>query len=137
MQLERVDPRILSHVWPLVSGWLAKAIEKGDRWWTLDGLAWEIAANDDCALFLAIDRQGVHGAAVVMIEANQSGERYAHFPALGGVEMKRWFGLFADIEAWAKSNGATELRITGRPGWRRVLRSHGYRPSAVILEKAL
>lgn len=49
-----------------------------------------------------------------------------------GIESLRFF---ADIEAWAKSIGCDRMRISGRKGWKRVLKD--YSAKKIILEKEI
>lgn len=55
--------------------------------------------------------------------------------ACAGNDRDKWLPLFAQIETWAKAEGAAIMRIFGRPGWSRVLKN--YRVKNVVLERAL
>jgi len=55
-----------------------------------------------------------------------------------GTGYERWYEKFiAVFEAWARSNGATRVRLIAREGWKRVVRHLGYESTHVILEKDL
>jgi hypothetical protein len=60
--------------------------------------------------------------------------------ACSGQDRQRWLPLFAQIEDYARAEGAGTMRIVGRRGWGRVLdgysvtNDHG---SYVVLEKVL
>lgn len=41
------------------------------------------------------------------------------------------------VEAWAKSQGCTEMLVESRPGWQRALKDIGYQPWSVTVRKAL
>lgn len=45
--------------------------------------------------------------------------------------------LISDIEAWAKSIGAVELRPVGRIGWRKALAKQGYKSEICLYHKDL
>lgn len=137
MICRQVHPALIEDIWPRVSNWIADAITKGDRWWTLDRLRGELYANDNAALFVVLDHDGIYGAAVVMIEDKPSGGRMAHFPALGGENFGAWRQFLPDLEDWARSRGANEMTVTGRVGWQRVLKRDGYKKQSVTLEKSL
>jgi hypothetical protein len=49
--------------------------------------------------------------------------------------MDKWLPLLAQIEDWARAEGAALVRIMGRPGWARVL--SGYSVTNVVLERQL
>jgi hypothetical protein len=55
--------------------------------------------------------------------------------ACSGAKRERWLPLFAQIEAYARAEGCSVVRISGRKGWQRVLLD--YQPKYVILEKGL
>lgn len=65
------------------------------------------------------------------------GRQWLVIEALAGDDMEDWLPLLAELEAHAKEAGATLSHIQGRRGWERVLRSYGYEPKSIILEKAL
>lgn len=137
MICQHVTPPTIPAVWPRVSDWISAAIEKGDRWWSLDSLRHRLEIDPDAGLFLAIDQSGIYGACVIIIEDQPNGERVAYFPALGGKDFRRWRHLLPEIEAWAKQRGASSIKVTGRLGWRRALIDTGYRQTAIITEKPL
>ena len=45
---------------------------------------------------------------------------------LGGEDMLDMIPEFTAIEDWAVENGCKDFQAVGRPGWERVLKSHGY-----------
>lgn len=53
----------------------------------------------------------------------------------GGSELKEWLPLLAQIEQYAKSVGCDSVLVTGRLGWRGVLRD--YKVVSVTLEKRI
>ena len=55
-----------------------------------------------------------------------------------GLGIEDWAEDFiAMISEWAKGHGAGKLRIVGRPGWAKVLRETGMKPTHITLCKAL
>jgi hypothetical protein len=49
--------------------------------------------------------------------------------------MSRWLPLISGIEAYAREEGCTRVRIFGRKGWLRAL--EGFRQMNVIADKEL
>lgn len=45
--------------------------------------------------------------------------------------------LLGLVESWAKSVGCSSLRLIGRKGWSRALKTMGYEETAILMEKAL
>lgn len=42
---------------------------------------------------------------------------------------------FDTVAAWAREQGCTAMTMSGRLGWQRVLRSEGWEPTMVTMEK--
>ena len=138
MKLQLVPPPLIDDVWPHVQGWLSRAIDKGDRWWSEERLRAALTINEGAALFLAIDQKGVHAACAVMVEDKPNGERVMHVPACGGVAVRSWVHLFDEIEEWGRSQGVDQVEIGGRRGWKRLFEERGYRERPVVtMEKNL
>jgi len=53
----------------------------------------------------------------------------------GGTHLRRWAHLKDAIEDYARAQGCTRVRMSGRSGWARVFRD--YRQPYVTLEKML
>lgn len=121
-------------LWPHVEGWFQAAIEKGDRWWTIEEayrraclgqLAMWVAANDD---------HNIVGAALCEI-SDYSDRKVCHVALMGGRGLKGLVSVLPKIEAWAKWRGCSESIIRGRKGWQRALPD--YRPAFVELSKRI
>lgn len=127
-----VHPDEVPAVWPLVSEMLRSAYLRNDLGHTIDleadvmsgrGVLWIAASNGavEAAAVAKLERTDVHMVCVIT--------------ACGGRMMRRWLHFLAEIEKWARAEGAAKVRIYGRPGW--VVMLEEYRASAVVLEKAL
>lgn len=127
-----VHPDQVPLVWPKVADMLRAAYLRTDLGHTADlerdvffgnGVLWIAAANG-----------AVEAAAVAKLERTDSNV-VCVITACGGRMMRRWLHFLAEIEKWAKAEGAAKVRILGRPGW--VVMLEDYRATAVVLEKAL
>ena len=56
---------------------------------------------------------------------------------LGGGELDEILGMHADVIAWAKGQGCEAITISGREGWKRALKSHGWKPLHVTMTKEI
>jgi hypothetical protein len=57
---------------------------------------------------------------------------------LAGKDRRNWMQYLPMMEAWAKDQNIDSILISrGREGWREVLKPHGYKVQAIILEKEL
>ena len=51
---------------------------------------------------------------------------------IGGDNMKSWFSLKDQIEAWAKAEGCNEVRLFARKGWARELPDYTIRAYVMV-----
>ena len=47
---------------------------------------------------------------------------------LGGGELDQILEMHEDVIAWAKAQGCSALTMTGRFGWKKPLKAHGWEP---------
>lgn len=73
-------------------------------------------------------------AALVTAIQTKAGKTFCLLLSLGGSNMSVWFQYLSIVEAWARDNGAEEMRVYGRPGWKRLT---GYDIDYVRLSKKL
>ena len=59
-------------------------------------------------------------SALVTTIQTKGGKTYCLLLLLGGERMSEWFQYFPIVESWAKDEGAEEMRLYGRPGWKRL-----------------
>jgi hypothetical protein len=126
-----VDPARVAEFWPHVRGLIKAAIDR-------TGLSsfGDIEAdviNGEQLLWLAWG-EGIEAAATTHLIKTED-RPICVLTSCSGHERERWLHLFAQIEDYARNEGAKAMRIYGRPGWQRVL--DGYRVEHVILEKGL
>lgn len=132
VELLCVDPKRVREVWPHVSHLIRRAVSRTNLCHTRDiedevldgvGLLWVVW--DGLSFVCA--------ATTLLIETDNS--KVCLITACGGEDMNRWLPLFPKIEAYAKAEGCSCVRIYGRKGWLRVL--EGYTTKHVILERPL
>lgn len=58
-------------------------------------------------------------ACLVTAIQEDSGQKFCLLLGLAGEGMSVWFQYLPLVEDWARDQGATEMRIYGRPGWAR------------------
>ena len=81
---------------------------------------------------------GDHSAGVVeTFEYPRTERRALHIWLAGGDLAELAGGMRLDLEALAERDRCTDILITGRRGWERVLGPAGYRPGWQILRKRL
>lgn len=50
-----------------------------------------------------------------------------------GENVQKWIHLSAHMEDWAREMGCKDVRVVGRPGWKKF----GYKPLYTVLSKSL
>lgn len=126
-----VNPADVQQIWPQARDLIRAAIER-------TGLG-EFAVTEqqvlsgDQLLWLAISDH-IEAAATTFL-AKTSGRTVCILTACAGHERDRWLPLLAQIEKYAKDEGAQAMRIFGRKGWERTLKD--YHVEHVVLEKGL
>lgn len=56
---------------------------------------------------------------------------------LGGGELDQLLDMHGDVTNWAKSYGCEALTITGRFGWKKPLKAHGWKPLHASFQKEI
>lgn len=125
-----VAPTKVHEFWPHI----AKLLREACRRTTLNAFG-DIAADvlsGRSLLWFAWNGNAIEAAATTVLINSDIG-KVCIITACGGSGMKRWLPLLDGIEAYARDEGCTRVRIYGRKGWLRVL--DGYREKHVIMDK--
>lgn len=85
-------------------------------------------------LWLAWNGEAIEAAATTKL-ATANGVKVCILVACAGEARSRWLHLLQKIEAYARAEGCSSVRIVGRKGWARILNK--YRPRFAIMEKEL
>lgn len=125
--LLKVTPQQLDDIWPKASEWLAAAIDR-------DGLVSQETVYN--GLKNGYNQLWVceTAAAVTCLEDYARG-RVCFIWLAGGSDLSKIMSHLGDIEAWAREQNCSKVRVTGRKGWKRML--HEYDEPYVTLEKTL
>lgn len=107
---------------------IAQAIEGSYQ--TIDSLEADLAAGR-AHLWFAPD-----ACLVVELSPYPGGAKVCQVTWAAG-ELPEVLAALAELEAWAKRAGCTEMLIEGQAAWARVLRGSGYEPWSVTIRKGL
>lgn len=77
----------------------------------------------------------VYGAACTQVVVYPNGRKVCVIRACAGHHWKEWSHTIKEIEDYAKQMGCAAVRLSGRKGWRKVLK--GYHEPWVLMEKEL
>lgn len=131
MNLVCVDPARVHQIWPKARGLIRAAIEKTNLS-DYDDIETDVMSGDQL-LWLAWSGQIEAAATTHLIKT--AGKPVLIITACSGHNRERWLPLLAQIEDYARKEGASCVRLYGRKGWERALKD--YRVEHVIMEKAL
>ena len=56
---------------------------------------------------------------------------------LAAGDLEQFDDMLESAVAWAKSAGCVGITLSGRFGWQRVLKKHGFKPIQVVMEKPI
>jgi len=83
-------------------------------------------------------KDGVIEAAVITEVIEIGPKMCLNIRHLAGKDRRNWLHHLPMMEAWAKDQDIDSILISrGREGWREILKPHGYKLQAIILEKDL
>jgi hypothetical protein len=132
VELSCVDPKQVASIWPHVGHLIRRAMERG-RMGRFEDVETDVLGSN-AYLWLAIDSGSVLAAAVTKVTA-ENGERLCTIVACGGHDWKKFGGLIAGLETYARAEGCRRMEIAGRPGWLRRLPD--YRLAKIVIRKEL
>lgn len=135
IRIQGVPSDAAAALWPLVRGWIADALARGNALETPDDVLAKIQAQeyqlwvvDDgkpAAAFVTRIATGSLGSALVAV-------------CLGGQGMERWLHAVEDVIArFAKSKGCKRIYLHGRRGWVRQLAQYGWAEDTVNVMKEI
>jgi len=137
MKLIQIPPDVIGQAWPLIAPLLETAVAQSEGIFTLEGVARDVAEHRK-QLWVVLDDENQNramAAGVTSLVTYEGGVKTAFIELLGGENMKQWFSLKPEIEAWAKSEGCAELNMWARKGWAKHLPD--YRIARYLMRKEL
>jgi hypothetical protein len=130
-ELVCIGPKVVGQVWPHVSDGILAAFEKVDIG-RFDELERDVLNGD--ALLWLVHGKKIEAAIVTQIILSQK-SKVCMVSALFGSRRNGWLHLESKIAEYAKAEGCASMRMIGRKGWKRVLKS--YAEIGVVLERQL
>ena len=135
-----VEPATVDYIWPQVERFIKAGFTwgrgkhgRGDE--TLENTLGALREGR-CQLWVMHNGRGLRGAGVTKVEVLPTGRKICVTISYGGECLSECGHILKDVENFAKANGCSAVRITGRPGWR-VFKKYGYKEPFICLEKEL
>jgi hypothetical protein len=130
-----VDPDRIEDIWPHARAFIEAAFdgERGDD--DAEAMFADLVARKSL-LWIAWDdeRKKILAAATTKLIKVSRG-LVCWVTSCGGNDLKRWRDCLGVIEGYAKAEGCSHVRLSGREGWKVIFPD--YRKTWVTLEKAL
>jgi len=123
MIIERVDPMHVHHVWNIVEGFISSALEHSQGDYTLEQVK-TLVTMGNWTLLVAVDDNGVHGAATVDFY-NRPNDRVAFLTAIGG-RLISSPETFEQLKTLLKGLGATCIEGAARESVARLWSRYGF-----------
>lgn len=123
--------------WPAILRALRTYCEPFPEDVTVESVLMDVARGHQT---LWLVRDGGATVSVVLVEVHTitaTGWKRAVITGMGGERGVEALPLIAEIEQWARDQGANEIEVVGRVGWRRALAPYGYAEKVSILRKRL
>jgi len=133
MKLQGVPSWALAEIWQIVAPLVDAACHRSSGRFTADILR-AACERADMQLWIAKDEEGIGAVMITEVFTYPTGLKVCSVIVLTGRYWRRWIGLLADLEAWARGQGCTMIQAQARPGWERVL---GWKRPHVMIEKCL
>ena len=117
--ISAVLPSNVAAVWPKVAPFISAAMDYAIGEGPED--LREQAQEDSAQLWM------IEGRAAAITRVHQSSERVLEVVALGGEGLDMWIAEMVDSwQAFARDTDCRRIIATGRPGWKRAFRAHGF-----------
>jgi hypothetical protein len=132
LNLVCVDPARIKEVWPIIRGGVRSALTNG-----VGGLFSQTESDilsGISIVWLAVEGKDIRGVLVTDLVKTDSGLQCV-IASLHGDNMRDWIGFLPEIEQFARKEGCTSIRMTGRKSWARVLSD--YENIGIVMQKDL
>ena len=123
MRIERVDTSHVHRVWPVVEGFIASALDFAQDDYTLEQVK-TLVAIGHWTLLVAVDEEGVHGAATVTFHSRPD-DRVAFITTIGGSLISSP-DTFEQLKKLLGALGATCIEGAAREAIARLWSRYGF-----------
>lgn len=133
MEISLVPPEMVPGLWPHIFPHLAKAAEYTFGRYEPEDI-FEFVTRGGAHMWVALDDEGVKGVTVTRFWEYPR-KRCLDVVFLGGESGDEWKDdLVHTLKRWAKDSNCDVIESSGRPGFARVFKDHGYTPLWQVFE---
>lgn len=135
MEVSLVHPKYLYLILDETRATLGKSVDTAHGRYSMGHIVQEIL-NGDQHLWVVLDEDSKVISALTTKFVSYPGKLLLAGQFLGGEKIMRWRALMLEtLERWAIDNNCDGMEMTGRRGFERVLRPHGWTPEYTVFEK--
>lgn len=135
MRLEGVPRELVPHAWNRTQPFIEKLLARGWGENSVETIYFGLADGSAQLWHIVDDDLSLVGVWLTQIYSEPTGIKVCNWLGCAGERMDEWLHLRADIENWAREQGAEAAKIVGRKGWERKLPD--YKPAYVEYVKEL
>ena len=122
----------LDAVWPKVLPILTKALDRDADYSPQD--IYSQVKNYESQLMVC-ERAGAPEFVLVTSIVHVKNKKACSLFLAAGENARHWISYLGSVENWARQSGCDSIRLSGRPGWQKLLKD--YRLKDIVLEKSL
>ena len=126
----------LDTIWLMVLPWLLEVERHSDARETVTDLRHWLDEGK-LQLWVWLDGDDTVSGVLISEVIDQAKGRICRLRVCTGRDPRRWLASLAIIESWAREQGCKAMEPITRPGWGKLLASHGYKVTHVVLGKGL
>jgi hypothetical protein len=137
VRIRPVIPEFIDAVWPDALPYLEKALEHSNGWWTSSAILRRVMGHDmQMYVGTPADSTEIIGVMVTQILVSDEGRKALNIVALSAEAFEPFVEAGHEmLNAWGNALGADRLLMTGRPGWKGLLKNHGWEMLGVQMMK--
>jgi hypothetical protein len=133
VEIRCVAPHLAHRIWPMVKRRLAEVFEEYDSDSSIEATEHDVVSGLQL-LWLAMDGFEIVACATTALSQTPS-KKLCTIVVASGVNTKLWDSFMPMVERYARAEGCSNLRLSGRDGWKRVLKD--FRQPWIVLDKEL
>ena len=130
MNFSAIPPDGVMDLWPMIGPGLEDLLENYTLGtWDADDVLWHLRTGQ-WQLFVVSDQGGI--IACLVCSVTEGRKKTLEIGLCWGTSANAWSGeVTAAFDQIAAEMGCDQLALDGRPGWRNIMRKHGYKLNSV------
>lgn len=133
VEINCVAPELVPRVWPLVKSRFADVLLNYPSDTTIEATEADVLTGLQL-LWIASDTFSIAAAATTALCVTPA-RKFCAITLAFGIHTRLWDAFIPMVERYARAEGCSNLRVTGREGWKRVLKD--FSEPWIVLDKDL